>query len=137
MNAEGCAAPPSVTGGPLRWLRLEGLTLLACALLLFPTTHQPWWLIPVVIGLPDLSALGYLGSTRLGATLYNLGHSSPLPAVLALTGLSTHHSFVLAVGLVWLAHIGLDRAAGYGLKYASHFQHTHLGELGTGRLEPV
>jgi hypothetical protein len=34
---------------------------------------------------------------------------------------------LLALGLIWLAHIGMDRLLGYGLKYADHFQHTHLG----------
>jgi hypothetical protein len=35
-----------------------------------------------------------------------------------------------AVAIVWFAHIGLDRALGYGLKYADGFQHTHLGTIG-------
>lgn len=37
---------------------------------------------------------------------------------------------VLALGLVWLAHIGADQLLGYGLKYDDNFQHTHLGQLG-------
>jgi hypothetical protein len=41
-----------------------------------------------------------------------------------------HRPLVLALGLVWLAHIGLDRLQGYGLKYDDSFQHTHLGMLG-------
>ncbi|MDU3890869.1 MAG: DUF4260 family protein [Serratia liquefaciens] len=32
--------------------------------------------------------------------------------------------------LIWGAHIGFDRALGYGLKYASGFADTHLGGLG-------
>ncbi|MGQ7476239.1 DUF4260 family protein [Streptococcus suis] len=36
----------------------------------------------------------------------------------------------MASGLIWLAHIGWDRAFGYGLKYESGFKHTHLGDLG-------
>ena len=36
----------------------------------------------------------------------------------------------LAVALVWLAHIGFDRALGYGLKYAAGFDRTHLGRIG-------
>ena len=28
--------------------------------------------------------------------------------------------------LIWLAHIGADRALGYGLKYPTHFKDTHL-----------
>jgi hypothetical protein len=35
----------------------------------------------------------------------------------------------LAVGLIWLGHVGFDRMAGYGLKYDSDFKHTHLGIL--------
>jgi hypothetical protein len=31
-----------------------------------------------------------------------------------------------ALALIWLAHIGLDRALGYGLKYPTAFRHTHL-----------
>jgi hypothetical protein len=32
----------------------------------------------------------------------------------------------LQVRLIWLAHIGLDRAVGYGLKYPTAFKETHL-----------
>jgi len=28
--------------------------------------------------------------------------------------------------LIWLAHIGIDRALGYGLKYPTFFRDTHL-----------
>ena len=118
---------PSVTGKPRLWLRAEGLTLLATALLLYSTTHQPWWLVPAVILLPDLFMVGYIGSSRLGAAVYNVGHSYPLPALLSLAGLAGHHPFVLALGLLWLAHIGMDRLAGFGLKYDSGFPWTHLG----------
>ena len=36
----------------------------------------------------------------------------------------------LALGLIWIAHIGMDRMLGYGLKYASGFGDTHLGRIG-------
>ena len=39
----------------------------------------------------------------------------------------------LALGLIWLAHIGFDRALGYGLKSASGFRDTHLGAPGRSR----
>jgi hypothetical protein len=32
--------------------------------------------------------------------------------------------------MIWLAHIGIDRALGYGLKYSSGFPFTHLGRIG-------
>ncbi len=40
---------------------------------------------------------------------------------------------MIAVALVWLAHIGFDRALGYGLKYAEGFGFTHLGRLGNAQ----
>ena len=118
---------PAVTGKPLRWLRLDGLVLLAAALILFASTHQPWWLVPAVILVPDLFMLGYLRDTRVGAAVYNLGHSYLLPAAMSLAGAAGHHPLTLALGLLWLAHIGMDRLARYGLKYDVSFQHTHLG----------
>jgi hypothetical protein len=120
---------PGVTGAPLLWLRAEGLTLLATALILYSATHQQWWLVPALILLPDVFMVGYLGGNRIGATVYNAAHSYPLPALVSLTGLAWHHPLVLALGLLWVAHIGMDRLAGYGLKYDSGFKRTHLGEL--------
>ena len=127
---------PAVTGRPLRWLRLDGLVLLASALILFAATHQPWWLVPAVILLPDLFMLGYLRGTRVGAAVYNLGHAYPLPAAMSLAGAVWHHPLTLALGLLWLAHIGMDRALGYGLKFTSAFRDTHLGRIGR-RVEVV
>lgn len=120
----------TVTGAPRWWLRLEGAVLLAGSLIAYPASRQPWWLVPLVILLPDLLMAGYLRGTRLGAQLYNLAHSTLLPAAVIGLGWSLDRPLVLAVGLVWLAHVGLDRALGYGLKYDDHFQHTHLGHLG-------
>ncbi len=70
--------------------------------------------------------LGYLRNPRLGAMLYNLGHSTILPFALIGPGFVLSHPTALAIGLIWLAHVGFDRAAGYGLKYADAFKHTHL-----------
>jgi hypothetical protein len=36
---------------------------------------------------------------------------------------------LLGIGLIWTAHIGMDRALGYGLKYQNGFEFTHLGRL--------
>jgi hypothetical protein len=124
------ATDGTVTGTPRRWLRLEAVTLVAGALIAYSTTDQPWWLIPLILLVPDVVMVGYLGGTRLGAITYNLAHSAPLPAAVIALGWWRHEPLVLAFGLVWLAHIGMDRALGYGLKYNDHFQHTHLGRLG-------
>jgi len=120
----------TVSGTPRRWLRLEGAVLLVGALIAYATTRQPWWLVPVVILLPDLAMTGYMRSTQVGALVYNLAHATPLPALIIGLAWWQHHPLILGLGLVWLAHIALDRLMGYGLKYGDHFQHTHLGVLG-------
>ncbi len=124
----------AVSGAPRRWLRLEAAVLLAGALIAYSTTGQHWWLAPVVVLLPDLAMAGYVGGTRLGASLYNLAHTTPVPAAFIGLGWWQHRPLVLGLGLVWLAHIALDRLAGYGLKYGDNFQHTHLGLLGHNRV---
>ena len=116
----------TVVGAPRLWLRLEAATLLAGALIAYTTTKQPWWLIPLTLLAPDISAVGYLGGARLGARLYNIAHVTPLPAAAIALGWWQHIPLVAALGLVWLAHIGLDRLLGYGLKYNDNLQHTHL-----------
>jgi hypothetical protein len=120
----------TVLGAPRRWLRLEGATLLMGALLAFSTTRQAWWLVPLTVLAPDFLAIGYLSGTRTGSRLYNLAHSTPIPAVMVGLGLWWGMPVVLALGLVWLAHVGLDRVLGYGLKYNDDFRHTHLGWSG-------
>jgi hypothetical protein len=30
------------------------------------------------------------------------------------------------VSLIWIAHIGMDRALGFGLKYPASFRFTHI-----------
>ena len=41
---------------------------------------------------------------------------------------------VLSIAMIWLAHIGIYRALGYGLKYGAGFGFTHLGRIGQGRM---
>lgn len=119
-----------VAGAPARLLRLEGAALLAGSLLAYTTTGQPWWLVALTLLVPDLSAIGYLFGTKVGARNYNLAHITPLPGVLVAVGWWQNTSLAVALGLVWLAHIGLDRMLGYGLKYGDDFQHTHLRGIG-------
>ena len=127
--AAGVTARPdgTVRGVPRRWLRLEGAVLLAGSLIAYAATGEPWWLVPLALLVPDLFMAGYLRGTRPGAQLYNLAHSTALPAGMVGLGWWQSQPLVLALGLTWLAHIGMDRLLGYGLKYDDHFQHTHLG----------
>ena len=125
------SAVPAVVGLPLRILRSEGLVLLAASLAaFFSALDEPFWLVPLLLFAPDLLMVGYARSARAGAALYNLAHSYPAPAVVGTVALATSNQLWQAVALVWFAHIGMDRALGYGLKYDSGFADTHLGRIG-------
>ena len=110
--------------GPL--LRLEGLALAAGAAVLYAQQGGSWLLFALLFFLPDLSMAGYLAGPSFGAVCYNLVHQAVLPAILLVFGLWGHQSAATSIGLIWLAHIGLDRLLGYGLKYATEFKDTHL-----------
>jgi uncharacterized protein DUF4260 len=49
-----------------------------------------------------------------------------LPVALAAAGVVADADALVAVSLIWIAHVGADRALGYGLKYPSGFKDTHL-----------
>lgn len=79
---------------------------------------------------PDLSMLGYLLGSRAGALTYNVAHTTVLPLALGVVGAFSGWPVVVALALIWLAHVGIDRMLGYGLKYPDRFGHTHLGSIG-------
>jgi hypothetical protein len=118
----------SVEGQPRAWLRAEGLLTLAAAATLYGLSGGSWITFAVLFLAPDLSFVGYLAGPKAGAAVYNAAHShvGPLVALLVLLYLSVPPT----LPLVWFAHIGFDRALGYGLKYPSAFQDTHLGRIG-------
>ena len=118
-------------GLPLRFLRAEGAVLLAAALLAYGTgLDQPWWLVPLLLFVPDAGMAGYARSRRAGAVLYDLAHSYPAPAAVGLLATLAGAPLGQGVALIWFAHIGLDRLLGYGLKYETGFEDTHLGRIG-------
>jgi hypothetical protein len=111
---------------PRALLHAEGAVVFAAATLLYFHGDHPWWLYLLLALAPDLSMLGYLAGARAGAVAYDAAHTSAMPVVLAAVGVVADVRSFVAIGLVWLAHIGADRALGYGLKYASGFKDTHL-----------
>jgi len=122
----------TVTGGVRTLLRLEGLALFAGTSLLYGFWGGPWWLYAVLFLAPDLSFLGYLLGPKIGAWVYNTAHSEIIPIAMLTVGFGFAPPLLLSVALIWLAHIGADRALGYGLKYGSGFGFTHLGRIGKG-----
>jgi hypothetical protein len=111
-------------------LRLEGAAALAAAVALYAHAGLSWPLFALLILAPDLSMFAYLIGPRAGAAAYNLVHTYALGVPLALAGYFLASPIGLALGLIWIAHIGMDRMLGYGLKYASGFRDTHLGRIG-------
>ena len=89
-------------------------------------------LVPALLA-PDLSALGYLGGSRIGAVTYNLFHNWALAVGLGFVGLAAEQPWLLMAATVVTAHVGFDRALGYGLKLPTGFRDTHLGRIGRDR----
>jgi hypothetical protein len=107
-------------------LHAEGLAVAAAAIALYFHADFPWWLLVALVLAPDLSAVGYLAGATIGAAAYDAAHTYSLPVALAAAGLVVDADTAVQLGLIWLTHIGVDRAVGYGLKYPSGFKDTHL-----------
>lgn len=83
----------------------------------------------LLLFLPDITMLGYIVNTKIGALFYNIGHSLVVPAILVIIGFITVAPPLLMATIIWLAHIFLDRMLGYGLKYDDAFSKTHLQQI--------
>lgn len=117
----------------IAWQRLEGLALFVAAVCLYGLGAHSWWWFAAGIFVVDVTMVGYLANNRIGAFVYNLGHSLTLPLVVYTIAIWQDSSLGAAIALIWLAHIGMDRAMGYGLKTDKGFKHTHLGEIGNNQ----
>jgi hypothetical protein len=123
---------PAVSGMPRHFLRWEGLVLCAGALaVFFGGLDEAWWLVPLLLFVPDVAMAGYARSHWTGALAYNLAHSYPAPAVVGALAVLADSAVGQGIAVIWFAHIGMDRALGYGLKYDTGFQDTHLGRIGS------
>ena len=94
------------------------------------------WLVPAIL-LVDVSMVGYLRGPRVGAIIYNLAHQWAVALALLGAGLALNLPILALVGAVMIAHVGMDRALGYGLKLPTDFRDTHLGRIGRDQAEPA
>lgn len=100
--------------------------MLLAACILYHQLHASWLWFAVLFLTPDFSMLGYLANKKVGAAVYNLGHTYATPLLLlSLFWLSGQTSYGW-LSVIWLAHIGFDRLLGYGLKYETAFKDTHF-----------
>ena len=112
-------------------LRLEGLAIFAATTWAYFALHHGSVIAYAVLLLaPDLGMVGYLRDTRVGAWTYNLVHNEALPVALLVAGLAGGSEVALTAALILGAHVGMDRAFGFGLKFPERFTDTHLGRLG-------
>lgn len=118
------------SGGVRLLLRLEGFAALAVSLALYARAGLSWPVFALFFLAPDLSMLGYFAGPRAGAAVYNLVHTYAVALPLALAGHFAATPALTAAGLILIAHIGFDRALGFGLKYSTAFGDTHLGRGG-------
>ena len=115
------------------WLRLEGAAVLLAAVAAYHAGGLRWSVFALLFLVPDLSLLGYLAGPRTGALAYNLAHSYVAPLLLGALGLAGGPNLLVGYALIWCAHVGFDRALGYGLKSPAGFRLTHLGLIGRER----
>lgn len=112
-----------------RILHIEGLAVFLTAVYLYYLLSADWLLFVVLLFTPDISMIGYVKNTRIGAITYNLVHNYALGLAVSLIGVLVSSNLTLSLGLILLAHVGLDRLLGFGLKYPTHFKETHLQKL--------
>jgi len=120
----------AATGGVRTLLRLEGVVLFSGMTMLYALWDGSWWVYAILFLSPDLSFAAYLAGPKVGAIVYNAAHSYLAPVALMTAGLAMASPLILSLAMIWLAHIGIDRALGYGLKYRTGFANTHLGRIG-------
>ncbi|GGE63843.1 DUF4260 domain-containing protein [Priestia taiwanensis] len=110
-------------------IHVEGLVVLFVAMYMYYINDFSWWLFILLLLAPDLSALAYLLNVRLGAQVYNLFHTYAVSVLVTLIGVAVELDLMYMIGLIWTAHIGMDRLLGYGLKYSSSFKETHMQKI--------
>lgn len=111
-------------------ITIEEVAMFSLAVLGFSQLSFAWWVFLVLLLAPDLSMLGYLISTKIGAITYNIIHHKALAIAMYITGCLIASSGLQLIGIILFAHSCMDRAFGYGLKYFTGFKHTHLGMIG-------
>lgn len=114
-------------------LMLEYVAVFFLATYGFYITGESWWWYFGLFFLPDISMLGYLLSTKIGAFLYNFFHHYGTAIFLWFIGLYFQTVTLQMLACILLAHTSFDRIWGYGLKYEDNFQNTHLGKIGRSK----
>ena len=111
-------------------LKLEELAMFLLGIFAFSFLNFHLSTFLLLLFLPDLSMLGYLGGNKMGAFFYNLFHHKGLAVLVYILGVYLDIHSIQLTGIILFSHSAFDRFLGYGLKYESGFKFTHLGEIG-------
>lgn len=114
-------------------LRLEEFAQFLACLYFLISTDQAWWTYVLLLIGPDVSMLGYLAGSQVGAIAYNLFHYKGIATMILFCGLILMTGWITTLGLILFGHASMDRIFGYGLKFGDNFHHTHLGWIGKGK----
>ena len=113
-------------------LRAEAIAVLVAGVVAYLQLNgHPLWLPPLLLA-PDASMLGYMRGPAVGAVTYNLVHNLAVALGLLTVGWLVAIAPLALAGALLVAHVGMDRALGYGLKLPTDFRDTHLGRIGRG-----
>jgi len=112
-----------------KWVHLEGLIIFMSMIYIYYAYDYNWWIFILFLLTPDIAMFAYIINNRIGAIIYNLVHTYTISIPFLLFGIMMNNNLIIMVGIIWSAHIGIDRLFGYGLKYTTAFQHTHLQKL--------
>ena len=111
-------------------LKLEEAAMFAVSILVFYKMDiLPGWYFWAFLLAPDISMLGYLVNTKVGAIMYNVAHHKGIAIVIFVLGYFLPSINLQFVGIIMFAHSSMDRLLGYGLKYSDSFKHTSLGMI--------
>lgn len=111
---------------PKLLLQIEGGAVLLASCVAYQHLHGSWLGFALFFLVPDISMLGYLAGTRIGAMTYNFVHTYTVPILLLLALCFFGQTSYIWFAVIWAAHIGFDRLLGFGLKYETAFKDTHL-----------
>ena len=115
--------------GPKILLHIEGAVVFVAACAFYRKIGAPWLSFAILFLAPDLAMAGYLLGKNHGSVIYNSVHTYAGPFLLWVLAYFANQSSLLPLCLIWVAHIGIDRFLGYGLKSPTDFKDTHLNRV--------
>ena len=111
------------------FLILESIAIFIGSLLIYLFLSGNWIIFLVLLLAPDIFMIGYLKNSQVGSIIYNIGYVYAWPIVLIIIGILIKFNLLILFSLIWMTHISMDRAMGYGLKYPSDFKDTHMQRI--------